>query len=226
MIDNACLFLNCLYRHLNLSSANTSERIKMARKLRKFYNDIIDEHRKHFDSSDLRDYTDVYLDEIKQAQQNDLTKHINDDNLQATISHLFAAGSETTVTTLRWAFLYMIANPEIQSKVQREIDDVVGRNRLPNLADKEQLPFTEATIMEAQRIGSIVPLGVPHYSSEDTTLFGYTIPANTMIVSNIWAIHNDPDVWKDPETFRPERFLHGDKLVAQPDEYVPFSTGN
>ena len=190
-----------------------------------FYTAIIDDHRKHFDSGNLRDFTDVYLNQINQAKETGLSSHVNERNLRSTIGQLFAAGSETTVTALRWALLYMIAYPEVQRKVQREIDDAVGRNRLPNLEDKEQMPFFGAVIMEVQRIATIAPLGLPHYASQDTTLFGYTIPENTIVMSNIWALHHDPEVWKDPEAFRPERFLDGEKLATPPDEYMPFSSG-
>ncbi|XP_072039613.1 methyl farnesoate epoxidase-like [Amphiura filiformis] len=143
----------------------------------------------------------------------------------ATIHQLFSAGAETTVTTLRWSLLYMMAYPEIQGRIQREIDDVVGRNRLPNYSDREHLPYTEATLMEIARIASIAPFGIPHVAAQNTTLFGYNIPEETIIMSNIWAIHNDPDTWKDPDMFRPERFLDGDRLAKQPDAYLPFSAG-
>ncbi len=119
----------------------------------------------------------------------------------------------------------MMRYPEIQSKIQEEIDDVVGRDCLPNFYDRDQMPYTEATIMEVQRIATITPLGFPHRASEDTTLFGYTIPQNALVMSNLWGIHHDREIWKDPESFRPERFLDGDKLKNQPQMYLPFSAG-
>ncbi|XP_072044784.1 cytochrome P450 2U1-like [Amphiura filiformis] len=117
----------------------------------------------------------------------------------------------------------MIAYPDIQSRVQYEIDSVVGRNSLPRVNDK--LPFTEATIMEVQRIASTVPMGVPHAAAADTTLRGYFIPKGTMILSNLWAIHHDQDTWDEPEKFKPERFLDSKGDVCYRNEYVPFSTG-
>lgn len=53
-------------------------------------------------------------------------------------------------------------------KVQREIDAVVGRSRLPSLTDKGTLPYTEATIMEVQRMAVVVPLAIPHMASKTT----------------------------------------------------------
>ncbi len=198
---------------------------KQTNKLKEFYSAIIQDHCDRFDEADMKDYIDVYLNEINQVEGTDRASNINELNLKATVSHLFVAGSETTVTTLRWAILYMMGYPEIQTKVQQEIDDVVGRDRLPNLSDKDQMPYTEATIMEVQRIATIVPLGVPHRASEDTTFCGYTIPQNAFIMSNIWAVHHDPEVWKEPDLFRPERFLDGNTLKKQREAYLPFSAG-
>ncbi|XP_072030709.1 cytochrome P450 2U1-like [Amphiura filiformis] len=148
---------------------------------------------------------------------------LSEENLIHTVMQLFVAGSETTVTTLRWCFLHMIAYPDIQSRVQDEIDSVVGRNSLPRVSDK--LPFTKATIMEVQRIASIVPMGVPHVAATDTTLRGYFIPKGTMIISNLWAIHHNQDTWDEPEKFKPERFLDSNGDLCHQNEYIPFSIG-
>ena len=213
----------CKCRYLLRPRSNKLDEQLLA--FRNFLCSIVENHRNQFDQSDLKDYIDVYLDEIRQVEGTELASSINKDNLISTISQLFGAGSETTVTTIRWAILYMMGYPEIQRKIQQEIDNAVGRDRLPNFLDKDQMPYTEATIMEVQRIASIAPLGLPHRALEDTTLFGYTIPQNAIIMSNLWGIHHDPEIWKDPETFSPERFLDGDKLKNQPQMYMPFSTG-
>jgi len=60
-----------------------------------------------------------------------------DDNLVVSMGDLFVAGGETTATTLRWAFLLLSWHPEIQKKLQDEIDSVVGPERLPTLEDRE-----------------------------------------------------------------------------------------
>ena len=86
------------------------------------------------------------------------------DNLKVTLFDLFLAGSETTSTSLTWAALYMVRYPEIQGKVQEELDKVVGVNRSPSMTDKPNLPFTEAVLMEIQRHANIVPLGVQHFT--------------------------------------------------------------
>ena len=125
--------------------------------IRGFIGGIISTHKERFDSNHLSDYIDVYLNELEHGNIGD-TENVDEKSLLLTVVQLFAAGTETTVNTLRWALMYMMEYPEIQSRLQKEIDSVVSRNRLPRVGDK--LPYTEATIMEVQRIASIAPLGM------------------------------------------------------------------
>ena len=80
------------------------------------------------------------------------------------------AGTNTITTTLHWAVGLMTKHPDIQEQVAQEVDDVIGRDRIPSLEDFGKLPYTEAAIHEVLRFSSAVPLGVPHTTMEDTTL--------------------------------------------------------
>ncbi|XP_072022819.1 cytochrome P450 2U1-like, partial [Amphiura filiformis] len=113
----------------------------------------------------------------------------------------------------------------IQHRIHQEIDLVVGRNRLPRLADKTELAFTSATLLEVQRLASIAPLGVPHFCGEGTTIGPYTIPKGSIVLPNLWAIHHDPDLWVNPDEFNPERFLDEDGELQEKEELIPFSIG-
>jgi len=80
--------------------------------------------------------------------------------------------------------------------------------------------------MEVMRCSSIVPIGVSHMAVEDTKIGGYDIPKGTMVGANIYQVHHDPEVWGDPETFRPERFINPDGTCMQRHEsLMPFSVG-
>lgn len=150
----------------------------------------------------------------------------NEEDMRQTLGDLFAAGTDTTATTLKWAILYLILHPDVQCKIHEELDNVFGRNRKPSLEDRKYIPYTEAVLLEVQRKATIVPLGVPHASSWDTKLNGHHIPAKTLILPNIWAVHHDPKIWKNPDEFQPERFLD-DKgtTVLQREELIPFCIG-
>ena len=120
----------------------------------------------------------------------------------------------------------MMLLPEVQRKVQSEIDEVVGRERLPSLTDRSSMPYTEAVIQELTRIQPIGPLGGPHRATEEFILKDFTIPKDTVIMGNIYAVHRDPGIFENPSEFRPERLLSEDGTkVLKSDFLIPFGVG-
>ncbi|XP_072050914.1 cytochrome P450 2J4-like [Amphiura filiformis] len=192
----------------------------------KFINDVVKQHESDRDPDNPNDYIDVYLNELESSQKHGQDTHVRKTKtMPLTIMTLFSAGTETTSTTLRWGVKYMMAYPEIQKRIQQEIDSVVGRDRLPRLTDKDNLPFTAATLLEIQRICSVVPLAVPHNCVEDTTIDGFNIPKESLVLANLNLIHHNPDTWKNPDEFNPERFLDKDGCLQEREGLIPFSTG-
>lgn len=130
-----------------------------------FFQETIDEHRRTFDRGTIRDVVDAYLAEIEDATGEGKTLFEGKDHdrqVQQIIGDIFTAGMETIKTTLQWAVVYMLHHPEAAEAVQEELDQVVGRNRLPTLEDMPYLPLTEATLLEVLRRSSIVPMGTTH----------------------------------------------------------------
>ena len=78
--------------------------------------------------------------------------------------------------TMRWAIAYIVSYPQHQAAIQKEIDEVIGRDRLPNLSDRTRLPLLQATIMETLRLANVLQAALPHYTVKDTTLCGYRVP--------------------------------------------------
>jgi cytochrome P450 len=141
------------------------------------------------------------------------------------IRDLVVAGTETSVTTIRWSLVTFANHPQIQSQIQKEIDSVVPRSRLPSLDDRPNLPYLEATILELMRRRTVAPLSIPRETSCDTEVSGYFIPAKSMVFASLYAVHMNPDVWSDPESFRPERFLDENGKVIGKDRVIPFGLG-
>ena len=175
------------------------------------------------------DLTDAFLKAKKEAEEEDSTikGFLTDQDLVMTMSEVFVAGFETTASTINWALLYLLHNPEVQDKLHKELDQVIGPERLPGLKDRKSLPYLEATFTETLRISSLVPLAVPHMTTVDTTLQGYSIPKGTTLLANLWSLHHDPSVWENPHDFKPERFLDedGNYVAPKADRLLPFSTG-
>ncbi|MGH0152509.1 UNVERIFIED_CONTAM: hypothetical protein FKN15_022322 [Acipenser sinensis] len=149
----------------------------------------------------------------------------HEQNLVFCTLDLFVAGTETTATTLRWALLYMIKYPQIQEKVQAEIDRVIGQARQPSMEDKPNMPYTDAVIHEVQRMGNIVPLNVPRMSTEDTMLGGYFLPKGTQVFANLTSVLFDKNEWQTPDTFNPEHFLDAEGQFVRREAFMPFSAG-
>ncbi|XP_033625410.1 cytochrome P450 2J6-like [Asterias rubens] len=209
-----------------LSFTSTFKDIESStRSIIEFLRESVENHQSNLDVDNPKDFIDVFLREIHDNETKNIKSYITKNNMLLTCFDLFTAGTETSSTTLRWALLYMVAYPKVQAKIQQEIDDSVGRNRLPRLADKPQLPYTEATILEVQRLASIAALGVTHMFSKDTNLLGFDIPEGTRLLTNLWAVSRDPSIWSSPEEFKPERFIDEAGSLKPREEHLPFASG-
>uniref|UniRef100_A0A667XJM4 Uncharacterized protein n=1 Tax=Myripristis murdjan TaxID=586833 RepID=A0A667XJM4_9TELE len=173
----------------------------------------IREHREDFDPSSPRDYIDCFLAEMGEVCVEDPDSGFDLENLCYCITDLFAAGTETTATTLQWGLLFMIYYPHIQEKVQAEIDTVVGSSRQPSMTDRENMPYTDAVIHEIQRMGNILPINVPRRANKNTTLGEYTIPKGTMVL----AVLHTPSILNT--------LLDKDGKFRRREAFMPFSAG-
>ncbi|EJD05107.1 cytochrome P450 [Fomitiporia mediterranea MF3/22] len=120
---------------------------------------------------------------------------------------VYNAGSDTTKSVLASFFLMMALHPEVAKKAQEEIENVIGRDRLPAFDDRKQLPFIDCILKELYRIHPPLPLGVPHASTRTEQYNGWSIPQGAIIIPNIWQMMRDEVSFANPEEFRPERYL-------------------
>ncbi|XP_023166031.2 cytochrome P450 306a1 [Drosophila hydei] len=145
-----------------------------------------------------------------------------DEQLRHLLADLFGAGVDTSLATLRWFLLYMAREQRCQQRLQSELRSL---SESPTLAELEPIAYLRACLSEAQRIRSVVPLGIPHGVDQDTVVGDYHLKRGTMVLVLQWAIHMNPAVWPEPEQFRPERFLNADGDYAAPAQFIPFQTG-
>ena len=151
---------------------------------------------------------------------------LSDDYIINTMEDMFSAGYETTSTTLRWAIAYLVHNPDCQTEIQNQLDEEVGRDRMPGLDDRPNLPLVQATIMETLRLGNVAETALPHYTLRETTLAGYRVPKDTVVLPNLMAVHMDPSCWEDPTKFNPHRHIDADgQVITNSGNFLPFSAG-
>jgi len=199
---------------------------KLAKSVGDFCKQIAEDHLKTYQPGSKTDYIDAYYTEKAERERTNNNAEMFDYNaLHENLTVLFFAGTDTTTTTLRWGLIRMMMHPDIQRKVQQEIDDVVGRERLPTMEDKLRMPYTDATILEISRMASLAPVNAVHSTLEDVNLGGYLIPKDTPIFTNLWAVHHDEKLFPDPFSFRPERFINEQGQFVKHEAVIPFSLG-
>ncbi|KAH6915204.1 cytochrome P450 [Coprinopsis sp. MPI-PUGE-AT-0042] len=138
-------------------------------------------------------------------------------DLKWSAASVYSGAADTTVSSLYAFFLAMTKYPEVARKAQREIDAVVGSDRLPGFADRDHLPYLNALVKEVLRWNAVVPTAVPHRVMEDDIHNGYLIPKGALVIPNIWKLTHDPRTYKDPMVFNPDRFLTTEGRPAELD---------
>lgn len=194
--------------------------------------DILDtkytEHKATFDENNIRDLTDAILKAKREFldSENELNMSLTEDHLKAILADSFIAGFKTTATNLRWVFVYLLNNPQVQACIDQELSPY---SEPPGLKDRPYLPYLQATMAEVLRCASPVPIPIPHRVTAGTTLCGYQILKDTTVFLNLWGINHDPDWWSEPFEFKPERFFNAQGLYEAPSmsrcSYMPFSAG-
>lgn len=148
------------------------------------------------------------------------------DQLLCACLDLFQAGTETTSNTLVFGLIYMLNYPRVAEKVREELEVVVGGSNLPKLGDRSQLPYTMCVINEILRLSTVAPLALVHRAVKDVSFDDYIIRKDTLALVSIHSLHMDREYWKDPQVFRPERFMDGDgKMINHEFNLLPFGHG-
>jgi cytochrome P450 family 33 len=170
----------------------------------------------------------AYLKEVHRREKaGESLEGYDDTQLTAIMFDLWLAGTNTVTVTLRFALFYILHHPQVQTKIQEELDSYFGGSDRPiSMADKPSLPYITATIQETQRCANIVPINVPHSPTQDIEIGGCIIRKGQTVVPQMSVIQSDPSVFPDPDSFKPQRFLEKDeKTLKKVDKLMPFSMG-
>uniref|UniRef100_A0A3P8V4C0 Cytochrome P450 2K1-like n=1 Tax=Cynoglossus semilaevis TaxID=244447 RepID=A0A3P8V4C0_CYNSE len=172
-----------------------------------------------------RGFVDAFLVHKQNLEESGVTdSHFHDKNLMVTVMNLFAAGTDTTATTLRWGLLLMAKYPKIQDQVQEELRRVIGTRQV-QVEDRKNLPFVNAVIHETQRLANIAPVAIPRKISQDITFQGYFIKKGTSVIPLLTSVLYDETEWENPHSFHPAHFLDTEGRFVKRDAFMPFSAG-
>ncbi|KAL1625631.1 hypothetical protein SLS56_007215 [Neofusicoccum ribis] len=189
-----------------------SRALRVGKQMEVLYEDLLQDVLKRRETRNIGSFMDVVLDQNDKVQ-------LPREQLRFIGGVLMEGGSDTSSSLILAIIQALISNPSIQEQAYREIYDVVGEDRSPRWSDMERLPYINMIVKEGHRWRPILPLCFPHALSQakDDWIDGKLLPKGTTVITNAWGIHMDPNVWKDPEVFDPNRYSGHTKLAP---EYV------
>ncbi|KAL4578749.1 hypothetical protein LXL04_014880 [Taraxacum kok-saghyz] len=190
-----------------------------------FIKERMDEPKGNVDTRS-KDYLDVLLEYRGDGVEE--PSMFSSTTINIIVFEMFTAGTDTTTSTLEWAMAELLHNPHIYEKLRIELRTTISLNE--NLDEKhiDKLPYLKAVIKETLRLHPPLPFLVPHMAMQSCQMLGYTIPKETQVLVNVWAIGRDPKTWHNALEFKPERFLDHDKMVdykGQHFDFIPFGSG-
>ncbi|XP_049527104.1 cytochrome P450 2C31-like [Dermacentor silvarum] len=196
------------------------------KELDNFVRDQIENYKPSTSENNGQGFIAGYMKKVEEARQEPFPK-FQERFLVGNVKTFLIAGTFSTTYTVQWHLLNFAAKPDIQSRVQREIDEVVGADRRPRWEDRRRMPYTLACCWEIHRWKPAPPLGVPREANEDIVINDFFIPKGTVVLFNMWAAHYDVGLWSEPHRFDPSRFLDKDGLFVHEklDNVVSFSAG-
>ncbi|MGP3978858.1 cytochrome P450 [Streptomyces sp. 8N114] len=191
---------------------------KAAVRLRKVIDDVIAAYREH-DDPEVNDLLSTLL----AARDSDTGEALSDREVRDELVAILFAGTETTASTLAWAFHELAAHPEVEDRLLDEFRSVVG-DRPVTSQDVPKLEYTDRVVREVSRLHA-VPLLMRRVATP-VQLGGTDLPVGTEIAFSLYALHRDPRLYESPERFDPDRWLPERSQDRPRESYIPFGSGN
>uniref|UniRef100_A0A5B7BNF6 Uncharacterized protein n=1 Tax=Davidia involucrata TaxID=16924 RepID=A0A5B7BNF6_DAVIN len=210
---------------------------KQAVEVTRRYDDLLErilkEHEEERESGERedRDLMDILLGVYRDDKAE---VKITRTHIKAFFLDLFIEGTDTSAEAMQWTIAELINHPHVFKKVREEIESVVGKSRLVEESDIPSLPYLQAVVKETLRLYPAGPV-TTRECRKHCKIQGFDIPEKTAVAINLYAIMRDPELWDEPDEFRPERFMvsskekerldHRNEAKGQDFNFVPFGAG-
>ncbi|VVB07940.1 unnamed protein product [Arabis nemorensis] len=169
------------------------------------------------------DFLEVLL-KLKDEEDDKTNLNLND--VKALLMDMVLGGIETSLHIIEFAMAELLNRPDIMKRAQQELEKVVGKDKVVEESHISKLPYILAIMKETLRLHMVAPFLIPHRPSQTTVVSGFTIPKDSKVFINVWAIHRNPNVWENPLEFDPDRFLDKSYDFNGNDfNYLPFGSG-
>ncbi|MCE5166407.1 hypothetical protein HAX54_018945 [Datura stramonium] len=187
-----------------------------------FLERIIDEHVEYRDRKQTKDFVDIMMDIM---QSGEAEFQFDRRHIKAILLDMLLAAMDTTASSVEWILTELLRHPQVMKKLQKELQEVVGFERMVEESDLENLNYLDMVVKEGLRLHPVVPL-LYHEAMEDCVVDGFHIQKRSRIMINCYAVQRDPNVWTEPEKFFPERFV-GSSIDFRGRDFqlLPFGSG-
>uniref|UniRef100_A0A8K9UN90 Cytochrome P450, family 3, subfamily A, polypeptide 65 n=1 Tax=Oncorhynchus mykiss TaxID=8022 RepID=A0A8K9UN90_ONCMY len=152
------------------------------------------------------------------------TKGLTDHEILSQAMIFIFAGYETSSSTMSFLAYNLATNPHVMTKLQEEIDTVFPNKAPIQYEALMQMDYLDCVLNESLRLYPIAPR-LERVAKKTVEINGIIIPKDCVVLVPTWTLHRDPEIWSDPEEFKPERFSKENKEPIDPYTYMPFGAG-
>ncbi|KAJ8620026.1 hypothetical protein MRB53_028555 [Persea americana] len=185
-----------------------------------FHERVIDEH---LDPKRPRLEHQDFVDVLIQVQED---HNLTRDHIKGVLTNILLAGTSTGSATVVWSMSELIRNPRVTKIAQDEVRRVIGSKNKVEESDLAQLQYLNLVLKETLRLHSPSPLLIPRETIRHCMINGYDILPKTLVFVNTRAIGRDPECWRNPDEFIPERFANSEvHYKGNHFELIPFGAG-
>uniref|UniRef100_A0A672IVU1 unspecific monooxygenase n=1 Tax=Salarias fasciatus TaxID=181472 RepID=A0A672IVU1_SALFA len=170
------------------------------------------------------DILQLMIDSQKNLTGGDPDKALSDHEILSQAMIFLFAGYETTSSSLTFLAYNLATNPDVMKKLQQEIDATFPNKGPIDYQTLMDMEYLDAAINESLRLYPIVNR-LERVAKASVEINNLLIPKDMVVMVPVWPLHRNPEIWPEPEKFKPERFTKGNKETIDPYTYMPFGMG-